>query len=366
MLKSFWRLQQVAPGFNAQGALTLELNMPPTKYAKPEQRAAHLQQALERLQALPGVTFAGATHRLPLRGNSASSFQIEGRPAFPTNQRPSVNFRAVTPDYFKAMGTPLVAGRTFTAEEAWQRTSAVIINQTLARQYWPNENPLGSRLRFGNPNNPPLEIIGVAADVKENELNVEAQSGIYVPYSVSPSAAMTLVLRTESDALRLAAAASAAVRQVDVDQAVSGIQHAGRPGQRVGRPAAFQYLVVSFIRAAGAGAGGGGNLRRDRLRGGAAYVGDRLAYGVRRTGARYMAVGVAARRQAGALWRRACLGGAWALTSYLKSLLFGVSPTDPLLFALTAASLFLLALLACWIPARRATKVDPMIALRCE
>jgi putative ABC transport system permease protein len=366
MLKSFWRLQQVAPGFNAEGALTLELNISPTKHAKPEQRAASLQQVLERLQALPGVTFAGATTRLPLRGNSGNTFQIEGRPGPVGGQRPSSNFRAITPDYFQAMGTPLVAGRTFTAEEAWQRPSAVIINQALARQHWPKESPLGQHLRFGDPNSPPLEIIGIAADTKENGLDQETQSGMYLPYGARPAPALTLVLRTQGHPLSFAAAAGAAVRQVDPEQPVSGINTLeGLISETVAQPRFNTSLLALFALLALALAAVG-------IYGVIAYA---VAQRTPEIGLR-MALGAQARdvlllvlRQGGKLALGGVLlglGGAWALTRYLKALLYGVSPTDPLLFTLTAGGLFLLALLACWLPARRATKVDPMIALRCE
>ena len=127
----------------------MEINLPTQKYAKPAVRAAFIEQALARLRSLPGVDYAGATHRLPFAGNSGTSFDIEGLFVAEGSPRPRAIYRAISPDYFLAMGTPLVAGRTFTDEEAWRKPTAIIINQTLARRYWPNETALGKRIKVG-------------------------------------------------------------------------------------------------------------------------------------------------------------------------------------------------------------------------
>jgi putative ABC transport system permease protein len=363
MLKSFVRLQQVAPGFDAQGGLTMEINLPPTKYAKPEQRAAFLEQMLARLRTLPGVAFAGATHRLPLRGNSAMGFEIEGRPVTDGQQRRPANFRAITPDYFRALGTPLSAGRTFTDEEAWRKPSAVIINQTLARCHWPNESPLGQRLKIGKAS---LEIIGVAADAKESGLTAEVDGGLYLPYIASGDAAMKLVLRTDTDPLSLAAAATAEIRRADPEQAVSGINTlSGLLNEATAQPRFNTALLALFALLALALASVG-------IYGVIAYA---VAQRTQEIGLR-MALGAQARDVlrlilAQGLKLTLCgvaigLLAAFALTRWMSALLFGVSATDPLTFGGIALLLTVVALLACWIPARRATKVDPMIALRCE
>ena len=366
MLKSFVRLQQVAPGFDAQGGLTMEINLPPTKYAKPEQRAALLEQMLARLRTLPGVQFAGATHRLPLRGNSGTSFEIEGRPVAEGEPRPRAIYRDISPDYFRAMGTPLVAGRAFTEEEAWRKPTAVIINQTLARRYWPNENPLGQRLKNGAPNSTWVEIIGVAADTKENTLTAEVDGGLYLPYVASATPAMTLVLRTSADPLGLVAAASAEIRRVDSEQAVSGINTlAGLLDEETAQPSFNTTLLALFALLALALAAVG-------VYGVIAYA---VAQRTQEIGLR-MALGA----QAPDVLRliltqglKLTLSGvgvgllaAFALTRWMQTLLFGVSATDPLTFGGIALLLTLVALLACYLPARRATKVDPLTALRHE
>jgi putative ABC transport system permease protein len=366
MLKSLARLQQVAPGFNAQGGLTMEMNFALAKYARREQRAAYLQQVLERLKTLPGVEFAGATHRLPLRGNSATGFQIEGRPPEP-GQSISVNWRSISPDYFRAMGSPLVAGRTFTEEEAWQKLSAVIINQALQRRYWPDENPLGKRIKFGGaPDSPWVTIVGVAADVKESGLNADTEAGLYLPYSLAPNQAMTLVLRTGPEPLSLAAAAGAAIRQVDSEQAVSNIstleqllsETVAQPRFNTGLLALFALLALLLA------AVGIYGVMSYTISSRTQEIGLRMAMGAQARDVLKLVVGQGMRLVAFglALGLLAALG----LTRWLKTLLFGVEATDPLTYAVIAALLAAVALPACYIPARRAMKVDPLVALRHE
>jgi putative ABC transport system permease protein len=350
----------------ARAGLTAELNLPTTKYAKAEQRAAFLQQVLERLRALPGVEFAGATHRLPLRGNSGNSFQIEGRPAPASGQRLTVNYRAISPDYFRALGVPLVAGRSFTEEEVWQKPSAIIINQALARRHWPTTSPLGKRLKFGAPTNPWLEIVGIAADTKDNGLETEAGGCLYVPYVMMPAPAMTLVLRTQAKPLGLAAAVSAAVRRVDAEQAVSNINTlAGLLDGTVAQPRFNALLLALFALLALVLAAVG-------IYGVIAYavaqrtpeIGLRMALGAQPRDVLRLVLGQGMRLVL--LGLALGLGAALALTRLLQSLLFGVSATDPLTFALTALLILLAAFLACYVPARRALRVDPLVALRYE
>lgn len=366
MLKSFVALQQVAPGFDAQGGLTMEINLPPEKYAKPEQRAALLEQMLTRLRTLPGVTFAGATHRLPLRGNSAMGFEIEGRPIAEGQPRLRANYRAITPEYFRALGTPLIAGRTYTDEEAWRKPTAIIVNQTLARRHWPNENPIGKRLRTGGNNSPWLEIIGVAADAKENGLTAEVSDGFYVAYVASAAPAMTLVLRTDTDPLSLAAAATAEIRRVDSEQAVSGINTlSGLLNETTAQPRFNTVLLALFALLALL-------LAAIGIYGVIAYavaqrtqeIGLRMALGAQARDVLRLVIGQGMKL---ALFGIVLgLGGAWALTRLMRTLLFNVSPTDWLTFAGISALVTLTVLLACWIPARRATRVDPLIVLRSE
>jgi len=366
MLRSFARLQQIAPGFDARGGLTMELNLPVQKFAQREQRAAHLEQVLTRLRALPGVEFAGATHRLPLRGNSGTSFEIEGRPVTEGQPRARAIYRLIAPEYFRAMGTPLLAGRAFTEEEAWRKPTAVIINQTLARRYWPNENPLGKRIKDGAPNSDWAEIVGVAADTKEDELTGEVRDALYLPYVASADPAMTLVLRTNVDPLSLVTTARDEIRRVDAEQAVSNINTlSGLLNEATAQPRFNTAMLALFALLALV-------LATVGIYGVIAYavaqrtqeIGIRMALGARAGNVQRLIL-------AQGLKLTLCgvgigLLAAFALTRWMKTLLFGVSTTDPLTFVGIALLLTFVALLACWIPARRATKVDPMIALRTE
>ncbi len=366
MLKSFARLQQVAPGFDVRSGLTMEINLPQAKYARREQLVAFMRQAVEGLKTLPGVEFAGATHRLPLKGNSGLGiFQIEGRPAPAPGENITVNFRSISPEYFRALGAPLVAGRTFTEEEGWQRLGAVIINQAFQRRHWPNENPLGKRIKLGIAPDW-FTVVGVAADVKESGLNAETDAGLYLPYVMVPSPAMTLVLRTKTEPLSLAAAASAAIRRVDSEQAVSNISTleqllsdtVAEPRFNTGLMSLFSLLALLLAVVGIYGVMSYAVAQRTQ------EIGLRMALGaeprdvlklVIGQGMKLVAVGLA-------LGLLAALG----LTRWLETLLFDVKATDPLTYAVIAVSLAAVALLACYLPARRATKVDPLVALRQE
>jgi putative ABC transport system permease protein len=363
MLKSFARLQRVAPGFDARNGLTMGINLAQAKYAQREQRVAYMRRILEELKTLPGVEFAGATHRLPLKGNSGISFQIEGRPAPPPSERLSVNWRSITPDYFGAMGAPLAAGRTFTEEEGWQKQSAVIINQALQRRYWPDENPLGKRIR-GAPDSPWITVVGVAADVKESGLNTDAEAALYIPYVVGPAPAMTLVLRTETEPLSLAAAASAAIRRVDSEQAVSNVstleqllnETVAQPRFNTGLLALFALFALLLASVGIYGVMAYSVEQRTQ------EMGLRMALGARPRDVLRLVVGQGVRLVALGL----VIGvvAALVLTRWLETLLFGVETTDLMTYAVISTLLAAVALAACYLPARRATKIDPMVALR--
>jgi putative ABC transport system permease protein len=365
MVKSFARLHQVAPGFNARGGLTMEINLAQAKYARREQRVAYLQQILEELKTAPGVEFAGAAHRLPLRGNSSIGFQIEGRPAPAPGETISVNYRSITPDYFRAIGAPLAAGRTFTEEEGWQKQNAVIINQALQRRYWPDENPLGKRLRGGGaPDSPWLTVVGVAADVKESGLTLDTDAALYFPYAVGPASTMTLVLRTELEPLSLTSAASAAIRRVDSEQAVSNIstleqllsETVAQPRFNTGLLALFALFALLLASVGIYGVMSYAVEQRTQ------EMGLRMALGAQPRDVLKLVVGQGMKLVALGL-AIGLLAALW-LTRWLETLLFSVETTDLPTYAMIPILLAAVALAACYLPARRATKIDPMVALR--
>ena len=366
MLKSYVRLQQVAPGFDPQRALTTEINLPPAKYAKNEQRLAFLQLVLERLKVLPGVEFAGATSRLPLRGNTVMAFEIEGRRAPAPGERTGANIRTITPDYLRAMGTPLVAGRTFTEEEAWQKPSAVIINQKFQRRHWPDENPIGKRIQLDWGDNSWLTIVGIAADVKESSLDGDTAVGLYVPYVFGPAHRMTLVLRTRTEPLGLAATARDEIRRLDAEQAVSGIstleellsETVAQPRFNTGLLSLFALLAILLATVGIYGVMAYAVAQRTQ------EMGLRMALGAEPRDVLKLVVGQGMKLVV--LGLGLGLIAALGLTRWLKTQLFGVEATDPLTYAVIAALLTAVALLACYLPARRAMRVDPLVALRHE
>jgi len=384
MIKSFARLLEVDPGFETESVLTSEINLPPAKYpANPngQKVAAFHDQLLERLAGLPGIVAAGLGSSLPLSGTNADTgFFIDGRPQLEPSDRPHTHPRTITPDYFRAMGMRMVEGRAFTGQDHAQSPRVAIINETMARRYWPAQTALGKRLALDFetmkffPDRPPLfdlemgmrEIVGVVRDVRHEGLEKEPQPEMYIPDRQLPEREMNLVVRAAVDPANLAAAVRAAVSAIDPDQPVANIKPMSRLlADSVAKPR-FNYLLITVFAAVAL------ILMITGVYGVMSYavaartreMGIRLALGARgtdvlklviRQGMRPVIVGIALG-----------LAGAFALTRVMATLLFGVSATDPAIFAGVAALLAAIALLACYLPARRATKVDPVIALRRE
>jgi putative ABC transport system permease protein len=370
MVKSLYRLQQVEPGFDPAHALTMRLALPDAKYPEPQRQRDFYERLLDRIAALPGVKAAGAINFLPLSGTgNQRSFLIEGKPEPKLN----VGFRMVSPDYFRAMGVPLRAGRLIDDRDRENAPRVAVVNETFASIFLANEYPLGKRIKLGSAQGPfPwLTIAGVVGDVKHGGLDRETRPEMYVPYlqGLLPSwgvPPMFLVVRSESEPAGLTAAVRGVVKELDRDQPVYDVATMERLLSKSTAPRRFNMTLLAVFAALAltlAGVGIYGVMAyavTERTR----EIGIRMALGAQasdalklviRQGMRLTLVGVA-------------LGsmGAFALTGLIKNLLFNVRPTDPLTFIVIALLLTSVALLACWIPARRATKVDPMIALRCE
>jgi predicted permease len=362
LLKSFVRLVGVDPGLDPQRVLTMDILLPRAKYAGVE-RAAFFQRALERVRTLPGVEAAGAVSPLPLSGaHSSTAFSIEGRPPSP-GQTIQAGRRWASPDYFKTLRIPLRTGRLFGESDGAEATPVVVINESLARQYFANENPLGKRLAFDSTWR---EIVGVAKDVKYSGLEDEAGPEFYLPMAQVPAVFMTLVVRASGDPAPMAPAVRAQIWAVDKDQPVSNIRTMEQLLANSVAPRRFNLLLLGAFALAGltlAGIGLYGALSytvAQRTR----EIGVRMALGAQTSDALRLVIGEGMKLALiGALLG---LGGALALTRLMKTLLFEVSATDPLTFIVIAAVLIIVALLACYIPARRATKVDPIVALRYE
>lgn len=364
LIQSFWRLQDVDPGFNPRNVLTMRMFLPESKYADEGRSRVFFEQVLQRVAALPGVQAVGTTTQLPMRGGGDTYFKIEGRTFPGPNQQVTALNPAISHDYFRAMGIPLLKGRAFTEQETKETAKVVIINESFARTYFPDEDPLGKRLIIDDGQPLTCEIIGVTRDIKQFSLAGQFNPTMYMPRIETGFA--NLAVRTSGDPLALASAVSAAVQSVDKDQPVSSVQSMEQIlATSVAQPR-FRTTLLGVFAAVALG------LAAIGIYGVMAYtvaqrtheIGIRMALGAGKTDVLWLVVKQGIALTSGGIV--VGVGSALALTRLLRGLLFGVGANDPLTFVLIAAMLSAVALLACWIPARRATKVDPLIALRCE
>ncbi|HZF39625.1 MAG TPA: ABC transporter permease, partial [Blastocatellia bacterium] len=368
LIKSFWRLQQVDPGFNPDNTLTLSVSLPRTKYPEENQRVAFFQQLLEKVSALPGVQAAGATNPLPLDGDTVYAFVVQGRAPLPPGAGQSTNFYAVSVDYFKTMGIRLLRGKLFTERDTKEAPHVAVINETMAKKIFPDEDPIGKRITFagGDSNSDWQEIVGIVSDVKQYGLDQATPMQTYEPYKQQTSPSMTLVARTSGDPANLTAAIRNAVLQLDKEQPIANIRtldqilSASIAQQRFSTMLLGVFAAVAMLLAAVGIYGVLSYAVTQRTH----EIGIRVALGAARRDVLRLVIGQGMLLTL--LGVAAGLAVAFALTRLMSTLLFGVSATDPMTFGLIALLIVAVALLACWIPARRATKVDPMVALRQE
>src|SRR6266850_4883519 len=368
LIRSFLQLVRTDAGFNSDNLVTMSLVLPAAKYKEEPQRAAFYSELLHRVQAMPGVESAAAVNYLPLGGsNSSDAFLIEGVPEPPPGQEFIGRYRVCTPDYFQTMGIPVLKGRAFTEQDKAGAPPVVIVNETLARKYWPNQDPIGKRMRFMGPieRNPWIQVVGMVKDVK-HELKLPITEDYYLPHTQDAWQSMVLVAKTKVDPLTLAAPIRQEVGAIDKDQPVFDV-HTMREVRAISLALySFSSVMLSIF------AGVALLLAAIGIYGVMSYavtqrtqeIGIRMALGARvrdvlklvvRNGMSLALIGVIVG-----------LAGAYGLTRLLASLLVGVAPTDILTFSIVTFGLLLVALLACYIPARRATKVDPLVALRYE
>jgi putative ABC transport system permease protein len=368
MIRSFMRLQHTSSGFNPENLLTLSLNAPILKYDKMEKFCAFYKELLERIRAMPGVDAAGAASNLPLGGDSwEDSLTVEGYPALSVGQAPMINFNVITPNYFRAMGIPLLIGRDFNDADTADSMNVTIIDQRLAREYWPNESPIGKRIRFGPPEDKEqwYTIVGVIGAVKNESLNLTRRNTVYIPNAQYPLDDMSLAIRARNPE-NLAPAIQRQIKAMDPDLPIINMRTMTEIVSRsVWQPRLYAILFGVFAAVALALASVG-------IYGVMAYsvaerkreIGIRVALGAQRRDV--LKFVVAQGMTLTLIGIGIGLAAALALTKLMRSLLFEVSATDPLTFVAIAVLLSVVALAACYLPARRATKVDPMVALRCE
>ena len=366
LIKSFWRLQRVDPGFNPNNALTASVSLPSRKYPEENQQSAFFQQLLEKVRALPGVQAAGASNVVPLGGDYVLGFVIEGRPPLPPGAGQSTNYYAVSADYFKAMGIPLLRGRVFTEQDTRNSTRVAVISDSMAKRVFPNEDPIGKRIHVTNGPTVFREIVGIVGDVKHYGLDQDTTLQTYEPYTQQPFSFMTLVVRTAGDPTNLTSAIRNQVLSIDKEQPVSGVRTLE---QRVSTSIAQQrfsmlllgvFAAVAMVLAAVGIYGVLSYAAAQRTH----EIGIRMALGARAGDVLKMVIGHGMKLALAGVALGS--GAALAVTQLMKRLLFGVTAADPMTYIVIALSLTLVALFACWIPARRAAKVDPMVALRVE
>jgi putative ABC transport system permease protein len=364
MIRSSFRLQEVNIGLDPLNVLTMDTTLTVDRYPAPRQIAFY-RSVVERIGALPGVTSVGAVDNLPLGGSDVHSFGIEGRSAWDPGNEPSGEFGVVTPQYFNAIGIPLAKGRYFTEGDGDETPRVAIINDAVASRYWPQEDPLGKKITIDFEREP-REIVGVVGNVRHLGIDQQEPMQVYIPHSQRGGAAMYLVVRATSDPLNLVPSIRAAVEAVDHDQPVYDIQTMEQRLSDSVSPRRFNMLLLGIFAAIALLLAGGGTY------GVMSYfvtqqthdIGIRMAMGADQVKVLTLVVG----KGLVILFSALTIGIAVALafSRVMSGLLFGISTLD--LPSILGASLLLttVGLLACYIPARRASRVDPVVALRCE
>jgi putative ABC transport system permease protein len=367
LIRSFWRLQEVNPGFKADHLLTMRINLPRNRYPENPRAWEFYKRFLEESRALPGIQSVAVTSGVPMGGgNTAGQIQIEGKPASADGSNSSADWRIVSPGYFHTMGIPL-RGREFDERDSEQSQRVTIISEEMARRYWPNEDPIGKSVLLLSLGNKSFTIVGVATDVRSLGLDSDPAPMTYVSTAVAATwNPMNLVIRTSGEPASQVSAVRSALVSIDPNIPVYDIRTVDELlSNSLGSRRFTMFLLGTFAAVALL-------LACVGLFGVMAYlvsqrtheIGVRLALGARPGDVFRLIIGrgMALATAGSALG----LAGAWAIGRFLESMLFQIKPSDPITLASAPVLLLAVALLACYVPARRAMKVDPMVALRYE
>lgn len=373
LIKSFMDLSHVDLGFDAHSVLTMRIALLGPRYKDQTRQVEFLRELLRNVEPLPGVKSAAVIDGggLPPDGGNGMDFLIEGRPTPPPNQTPDASYRVISRDYFRTMGIRLLRGRYFTDADNEHFPGVAVINETLARDYWPGRDPLGSRVEFleqRGKRSTSFTIVGVVKSAKNLGLEVAPRDEIYVPYTQHPPffEPRTLLVRTSGDPALLTATVRQAVAAIDKDQPISDVRTMDQIVTQAEAGHRFPMVLLGVFAAlalilAGTGIYGvvsyGVSQRTHE-------IGIRMALGAQKTDVLRHVLGEG--MVLAVIGVGIGIAAAAGLTRFLASLLYGVKPTDPLMFIAVSLILAGVALLACYIPARRATKVDPVVALRYE
>ena len=369
LIRSFHALTSVDPGFDSEHLLKAEISLPQFQYSKPQQWISFSDQLMARIHAQPGLQDSAAAVPLPLADGFVNlGFDIAGGPPAPAGSTRSADYVSVTPKYFKVMRIPLLRGRTFTSADVLSAPRVTVISTALARQYFPGQDPIGKHLVFAFPpeNGVSREIVGIVGDVRDAALSRDPGPMMYVPFNQAPFWGVVLVVRSRFDPAGLAATIRREVHNVDKDLPVTDIETMPEAlSASVAQPR-FQTLLLGLFAALALALAAVGvfGIISYSVACRTHEIGIRMAMGAERSDVMKMVVGQGL--------RLACIGvaigvaGALAVTRFLATLLYGVKPRDPLTFIAVAVILTAVAMLASYVPARRATRVDPMVALRHE
>jgi putative ABC transport system permease protein len=366
LIRSFVSLQKTQLGFNAENLLTIGINASPQKYPQAQKRAAYFKQFLERLETLPGVESVALSSSLPLSFNLVFPFSVEGRAANPADA-PQASYSSISPNYFRTLGIALRAGREFTEQDNKEAPSVAIINETMARRFFDGEDPIGRRIKIDYLNRPTsFEIVGVVGDTKQSGPADQPGVGIYVSYFQYPWFSSLLVVRSATDAASLALPAQKAIWSLEKDRPLTHVKTMDELlSESIAQPRLYVYLLgaFAFVALALAIVGVYGVMSYSvgqRTR----EIGIRMALGAQASDVLRLVVGQ------GMILISIGVGAglvtAFALTRAMSSLLYGIGPTDPVTFFAVALILAGVALGACLVPALRAARVDPGVALRYE
>ena len=367
LIRSFVHLINVDAGFQRDHTVTMRVSLANSRYPDAAKRTQFYHNLFERIDGLPGVQAAGAVSFLPMVGlGAATGYEVVGEPPAPAGQEPVCDVRVITNEYFKAMGIPLLRGRLFNEQDAADSTNKVIVNEAMARKHWPNQDPIGKKIKISWNDTREDEVVGVVGDVRHQGLDAIPRSMTYWPHARFAYPSMTLAVRTAGESGTVVSAVSRAIREQDPDLAVADVQTMDEVIDKSVAQRRLTMLILGIFAAAAL------VLAAVGIYGVISYsvtqrtqeIGIRLALGAQRSDVLRMVM-----RQSAVL---ALVGiaigaaGAFALTRLMSDLLFQVKPFDPLTFAAVSGLLAGIAMLASFVPGRRATRVDPVVALRAE
>ncbi len=366
-LRSFIRLYEVDPGFSPTHVLTLALNLPDKKYPSDAHREAFFRKLLDRIEPLPGVESAGAVYGLPLGGGqSHMSFSVEGHAEVRPGEQRIAGYRQISPNYFRTMRTPLVRGRDFDRRDTTNAPAVVIVNEVFVRQFLAGEEPLGRRLQIGGGDHRPAEIIGIVRNVRHDNLAAPPEPELYVPFAQHCWGLGAVVVRMATEPTAMVNAVRKAVLEVDPDQPIYNVRtmEAVLSEAMVDRRVQVWLLGTFAAVAVGLAAIGLYGVMSYAVTQRTREIGIRMALGADRR--RVLTLVIRQGMRLALAGASIGLFGALAVIQSIRSLLYEVKPIDPATFLGVTLLLIAVALLACWLPARRAARVAPTVALRYE